>query len=222
MPLTFLLLNAGEWRIHRDMLHKRTPPLGRALRSPHAAAPHDLRDRRHGHPLDARVLPRAHPRLRHPRRRLRRAADPGGAVARASGCAIRRSCSWRRRWPTSSATSGCTCPITRPRDSFVGRLQIIQRLRRHHAVHHAPELMQKWNFNVTIPLWDWVRRTIYRGEDETFTESADDFEQKPLMQVMPAAAPQQSAVVVHFSNSCEQLGCWLVQMSAPPSPPGRQ
>jgi sterol desaturase/sphingolipid hydroxylase (fatty acid hydroxylase superfamily) len=50
-----------------------------------------------------------------------------------------------------------------PADSFVGRLQLIQRLKRHHAVHHAPELMQKWNFNVTIPLWDWVRRTIYRG-----------------------------------------------------------
>ena len=30
-------------------------------------------------------------------------------------------------------------------------------------LNHAPELMQNWNFNVTIPLWDWVRRTIYRG-----------------------------------------------------------
>ena len=50
----------------------------------------------------------------------------------------------------------------------------------------------------------------------------DDFEQKPLMQVMPAAAPQQSAVVMHFSYSCAQLGCCMVQMSAPPSPPGRQ
>ena len=28
IPLTFLLHNAGEWRIHRDMLHKRQPPLG--------------------------------------------------------------------------------------------------------------------------------------------------------------------------------------------------
>src|SRR3954469_23262036 len=28
LPLTFLLLNASEWRIHRDMLHRRTPPLG--------------------------------------------------------------------------------------------------------------------------------------------------------------------------------------------------
>jgi hypothetical protein len=22
--------------------------------------------------------------------------------------------------------------------------------------------MQRWNFNVTIPLWDWVRGTVYR------------------------------------------------------------
>jgi sterol desaturase/sphingolipid hydroxylase (fatty acid hydroxylase superfamily) len=62
-----------------------------------------------------------------------------------------------------------------PADSFVGRLALIRRLRRHHALHHAPELMQKWNFNVTVPLWDWVRRTIYRGDEAastTTTESA--------------------------------------------------
>src|SRR5438874_1545043 len=28
VPLTFLLLNASEWRLHRDVLHKRAPPLG--------------------------------------------------------------------------------------------------------------------------------------------------------------------------------------------------
>src|SRR6201995_5566693 len=28
VPATFLVLNAGEWRIHRDMLHRRAPPLG--------------------------------------------------------------------------------------------------------------------------------------------------------------------------------------------------
>src|SRR5579883_2244646 len=25
VPLIFVLVNAGEWRIHRDLLHKRTP-----------------------------------------------------------------------------------------------------------------------------------------------------------------------------------------------------
>ncbi|HEY8087455.1 MAG TPA: sterol desaturase family protein [Polyangiaceae bacterium] len=43
----------------------------------------------------------------------------------------------------------------------VGRLALVQRLRRHHATHHHPPLMQKWNFNVTVPLWDWVRGTTY-------------------------------------------------------------
>jgi len=48
-------------------------------------------------------------------------------------------------------------PPTHP----VGRLAIIRRLRQHHATHHHPALMQKWNFNVTVPLWDWVRGTTY-------------------------------------------------------------
>jgi len=50
-----------------------------------------------------------------------------------------------------------------PASSFIGRLGIVARLRRHHATHHHPPLMQKWNFNVTVPLWDWVRGTIYPG-----------------------------------------------------------
>ncbi len=48
-----------------------------------------------------------------------------------------------------------------PPESFIGRLGIIRALRRHHATHHHPPLMQKWNFNVTVPLWDFVRRTTY-------------------------------------------------------------
>ncbi|HEY1956821.1 MAG TPA: hypothetical protein VGH28_14475 [Polyangiaceae bacterium] len=49
-------------------------------------------------------------------------------------------------------------------DGFIGRLAIVRVLRRHHATHHHPPLMQKWNFNVTVPLWDFVRGTIYSGE----------------------------------------------------------
>ncbi len=50
-----------------------------------------------------------------------------------------------------------------PASSFIGRLGIVRVLRRHHATHHHPPLMQKWNFNVTVPLWDWVRKTTYKG-----------------------------------------------------------
>lgn len=48
-----------------------------------------------------------------------------------------------------------------PEDSAIGRLALVQKLRRHHQRHHAPHLMQRWNFNVTVPLWDWVKGTIH-------------------------------------------------------------
>lgn len=46
-----------------------------------------------------------------------------------------------------------------PPESRIGRLSVVRFLRRHHASHHDPRLMQQWNFNVTVPLWDWVRGT---------------------------------------------------------------
>ncbi len=49
-----------------------------------------------------------------------------------------------------------------PQHSAVGRLRIIGKLRRHHQLHHTPHLMQRWNFNVTVPVWDIVRGTVYR------------------------------------------------------------
>lgn len=49
-----------------------------------------------------------------------------------------------------------------PPESVVGRLPLMKVLRQHHALHHDPRLMQKWNFNVSLPLWDLVRRTYVR------------------------------------------------------------
>jgi sterol desaturase/sphingolipid hydroxylase (fatty acid hydroxylase superfamily) len=49
-----------------------------------------------------------------------------------------------------------------PAESRVGRLRALRFLRRHHQAHHQPHLMQRWNFNVTVPLWDHVRGTVYR------------------------------------------------------------
>lgn len=48
-----------------------------------------------------------------------------------------------------------------PADSRVGRSGLIRWLRRAHAMHHTPELMQRWNFNVTVPLADRVLGTIH-------------------------------------------------------------
>ncbi len=46
-----------------------------------------------------------------------------------------------------------------PPDSFIGKLGLVRVLREQHRRHHHPRLMQKWNFNVTIPFGDWLLRT---------------------------------------------------------------
>ncbi len=53
-----------------------------------------------------------------------------------------------------------------PETSRVGRLPLIRRLRRHHQLHHAPQLMQRWNFNVTLPLWDHLRGTVWHAPSD--------------------------------------------------------
>ncbi|MGC3996108.1 MAG: fatty acid hydroxylase [Anaeromyxobacter sp.] len=64
-----------------------------------------------------------------------------------------------------------------PEESPIGRLGLVRVLRRHHQLHHTPHLMQRWNFNVTVPVWDVVRGTVYHPEIRHYPASA------------PAAAP---------------------------------
>ncbi|GAC1351640.1 MAG: hypothetical protein NVS3B20_09850 [Polyangiales bacterium] len=46
-----------------------------------------------------------------------------------------------------------------PEASVIGRLRWVRVLREQHRRHHHPGLMQRWNFNVTIPLFDWLMGT---------------------------------------------------------------
>jgi hypothetical protein len=50
-----------------------------------------------------------------------------------------------------------------PPHTWIGGSRLIGVLRRHHARHHDPRLMQKWNFNVTVPFFDWVFGTIHKA-----------------------------------------------------------
>lgn len=51
-----------------------------------------------------------------------------------------------------------------PESSLVYRLPLLRALREHHARHHIPGLMQKANFNVTIPLGDFLFGTMASAE----------------------------------------------------------
>lgn len=44
-------------------------------------------------------------------------------------------------------------------DSWAGRLPLIQGIRRHHRLHHHPSLMNRWNFNISLPVFDLVLGT---------------------------------------------------------------
>ena len=59
-----------------------------------------------------------------------------------------------------------------PQDSWFARTRLLSVLRRHHQTHHAPHLMHRWNFNVTVPFWDLVRGTVYRGAPAVGREPA--------------------------------------------------
>jgi sterol desaturase/sphingolipid hydroxylase (fatty acid hydroxylase superfamily) len=162
LPVTFVLLNAAEWRIHRDLLHRRTPPL--AL----------LYDR---HTPQHHMIFVTDDMAMRSTREFRLVLIPFyGILAAGLGALPIPLALWLGLGQRNLALGFMATTMSyvvayewlhlvyhAPTDSRLGRSKLVARLRRHHAVHHAPELMQRWNFNVTLPLWDRVRGTIYRG-----------------------------------------------------------
>ena len=48
----------------------------------------------------------------------------------------------------------------------VMRLRLVRFLQHHHMMHHNKRLMQKYNFNVSFPIFDYVFGTVYRAPAE--------------------------------------------------------
>src|SRR5437773_1533911 len=95
-----------------------------------------------------------------------------GAAALAAAGWLLRAPSWRelasRNARALVAVTGvgfyllyewCHLSYHQPEDGFVGRLGLVRVLRRHHQRHHHPALAKRYNFNVTFPIWDFVRGT---------------------------------------------------------------
>jgi hypothetical protein len=170
VAIFFVILNASEWRLHRDVLHKRVPGMS-LLYDRHTPLHHvvfitedmAIRSRREWllvlippwailgafatlAPIVGLAILLGHWNL--------------GMLFMATAMAYIVSYEWLH-------LSYHLAP-----DSMIGRLCLIRVLRRHHATHHNPALMQKWNFNVSIPLWDLVRGTIYRAQPSKSKERA--------------------------------------------------
>jgi hypothetical protein len=163
VPLFFVVSNAIEWHAHRDLLHRRTWPLG-LLYQRHTPQHHAIfvtedmfiRDWRE---LKFVLLP-AWSVLTLPV-----VASPPAILL------------WLAGAPNVAALWIATVvayvllyewfhlAYHLPAEGRIGRLRVTGWLRRHHQRHHSPQLMQRWNFNVTLPLWDHVRGTVWRPGD---------------------------------------------------------
>ncbi len=161
VPITWVVSNAVEWRAHRDVLHKRTWPL------------QELYDR---HTPNHHVVFISGDMALRSAREFKFVLVPfyGIVAILVMVFPIALGLSWFGHGNVSALFLATTMGYTlsyewlhlayhMPEDSFVGRLPVVGLLRRHHATHHDPALMRRWNFNVTVPLWDWVRGTTYRG-----------------------------------------------------------
>jgi hypothetical protein len=162
IPLMLVASNAAEWRMHRDWLHKRDRFLP-ALYDRHT-------------PIHHRIYVTDDMQVRELREMKFVLIPAWAAIALFVGLLPFAAALWffvahnvALLFLATAMFYVVTYELLHasyhlPKDSRVGRLAVIRALSRHHAIHHDPRLMQKWNMNVNLPLWDIVRRTRISDE----------------------------------------------------------
>jgi hypothetical protein len=162
VPATFLLANGFEWRVHKSVLHRRFKPF-ELIYERHTPMHHMVY-------IEGDMCARSHKEWRlvlMPALGILGAVIVASPFAVAAGFLVTANCGWLFLVTASlymvlyelSHLSYHLSP-----ESFIGRLALVRVLRKHHARHHDPRLMQRWNFNVTIPLFDWLYGTIATDE----------------------------------------------------------
>jgi hypothetical protein len=167
VPATYLLANIGEWRAHKYWLHRRSK-IAPVLYDRHTPQHHMIYVTE-----DMAVRDR---------REWRLVLIPAyGIMMLFVGVSIPAAAVWLAGFRNIALLFVATemayvlsyewlhLSYHMPEDSSVGRLWLVRTLRRHHAVHHDPRLMQRWNFNVTVPLWDWVKGTSVKSVDDALS-----------------------------------------------------
>ena len=158
IPAVVLLANYYEWRVHRDVLHKRFWPF-EVIYDKHTPMHHMVY-------VEEDMALRS---VKEFRLVLIPAAGVLGIVLAAAPIALGLSYLW-------SSAAGWLFLLTAslfmvsyevlhlcyhaPATSWIGQRRLIKVLRTHHARHHDPRLMQRYNFNVTVPLFDWIMGTM--------------------------------------------------------------
>lgn len=156
--VVFVVSNLLEWHAHRNLLHRRFRPLA-VLYDRHTPEHH--RVYRYGD-MEIRST-----------RELRLVLIPAMGVlgivvmsapaALLVGVVLGANVGWLMLLTSALYVVGYEVTHLAyhlPEDSFIGRRGFIRKLRELHAQHHDPRLMQRYNFNVTVPLGDWLFGTL--------------------------------------------------------------
>jgi len=180
VPGVLLVANAFEWIAHKEVLHVRRPFPWSELFDQHTPKHHKLY-----HEEDMALRDRREWRLI-----LIPAAGVLGIVTSTAplAYAVSKLVSPNAGWLTLVTTAVYMVSYELlhlsyhlPEDHPIGGWSVIRTLRKHHAKHHDPRLMQRWNFNVTIPLADWILGTI--AKDDQPAEAGADEAAEPGMPV---------------------------------------
>jgi hypothetical protein len=172
IPITLLGGFGLEWRVHKDVLHRRVPGLS-LLYERHELAHHvtytyddlAMRDRRE---LWLILMP---------------AYAIVIAFAMTSILAIAVAALFGRNAALLMVATSMVFFLSYewlhmayhlPIESWIGRRSVIRTLRELHRRHHDPRLMKRWNFNVTVPLFDYIHRTAWSPERELVRDRRRD------------------------------------------------
>jgi sterol desaturase/sphingolipid hydroxylase (fatty acid hydroxylase superfamily) len=157
-PITFVIANLFEWHAHRNLLHRRWPLAG-VLYDRHTPQHHRIY-------RYADMAMQKWPELRLvliPAYGVFGLVAINTPLAMLIGWLLGPNVGWL--FLLTTALYVVSYELTHlsyhlPAQSFIGRRAFVRWMREHHARHHDPRLMQRWNFNVTLPLGDWLFGTI--------------------------------------------------------------
>ncbi len=158
IPIVLVLANLFEWHVHKKLMHRRFW-LMKVLYDRHTPEHHRVF---HYHDMAIRSA-----------RELRLVLIPAMGVlgivvmtapaALLAGLLITPNVGWLVLSSAASYVVGYELThlcYHLPESSFIYHFRVMRLLREHHARHHDPRLMQKFNFNVTVPLGDLLFGTM--------------------------------------------------------------
>lgn len=177
IPITLLLGFGLEWRLHKSVLHQRRPGLS------------ILYER---HELTHHVVYRHDDMAIRSRRELLLILLPpyaivvafAGVVPLAGVVYAATSLNAALGFSMASMLFFLTYEWLHlayhlPPTSWVGRRRALGALRELHTRHHDPALMKRWNFNVTIPVFDHLHGTLWSPERALARGARDGAAERP-------------------------------------------